>query len=168
MRVIARIEQRATPRTITTTLIGLRSAARNSHIAMDLPEPCRARTVRTDQDHLALQRRKRSFARQPCVQGRRQSPIAPINFAPRRPLQLWTNPLGILSAPAFPFAVRRRVPQVWLLPPAALRPGKPAPSGVPRSDPGSSAGVALPAPVHLLLQSPFSDGSRKRLAMETL
>src|SRR5439155_13988097 len=82
--------------------------------------------------------------------------------------QLLPGPLGILSAPAFPFGVPLRVPQASLLLPAALHPRKHAPFEVVRSGRVRPAGIALLALVHSPPESPLSDEWRKRRATGTL
>src|SRR6266568_1201948 len=168
MRVIARVEPSATPSTMTTTLIGLLSAARSSHIARDLPGACRVPPAGRDQDRLGRRKQKPNSARRLAVPVHRRFPTPPVSSAPLRLRQLSPSPPDILSAPAFPFGVPLRVPQASLPPPAALRPRMLAPFEVVRSGRVPLAHIAPLALVHSPPESPVSDEWRKHRATETL
>src|SRR5712692_8359275 len=72
IRTTASIEQRATPITITMTLIGRRSAARSSHILTALPAFYHAETAGTFEGHPAKRRPQPDSARRQAGPQRRR------------------------------------------------------------------------------------------------
>src|SRR5215472_2244241 len=84
IRISARIEHSATPITMTTMEIGLRSAARRSHMAMVLLVSCRGVIAEKAQGRLGRRQLKRDSAKQPAAPKRHQFPPARENFARRK------------------------------------------------------------------------------------
>src|SRR6266550_1232080 len=155
MRVIARIEQSATPSTMTTTLIGLLSAARSSHIARDLPEPCRVRPAGRDQDRLGRRKQKPNSARRRAAQERRQFPLARAGFARRRRLQGLPALLGNASVPGLRLCARLAIlPEYSRRLGERLR-GTPVPSAIAPSDPAGLDRSERLRHVHWPIQLPF-------------
>src|SRR5215469_7070279 len=76
MRTRARIEHSATPTTMTTTEIGLRSAARRSHMAMALLVSCHEVIAETGQCRLAPRQLKRDSAKPQAAPERHQFQLA--------------------------------------------------------------------------------------------
>src|SRR5437660_5851949 len=154
MRVIARIEQSATPSTMTTTLIGLLSAARSSHIARGLPEPC-VRPAGRDQDRLGPRKQKPNSARRRAAQERRQFPLARAGFAHRLRLQGLPALLGNASVPGLPLCARLAIlPEYSRRLGERLR-GKPVPSAIAPSGPAGLDRSERLRHVHWPIQLPF-------------
>src|SRR5215467_13239891 len=84
MRTRARIEHNATPITMTTTEIGLRSAARRSHMATALLASCHGVIAGKALGRLAPRQLKRGSAKPPAAPKPRQFLPARENFARRK------------------------------------------------------------------------------------
>src|SRR5207249_8614056 len=106
MRVRARTEHKATPITMTTMMIGLRSAARRSHMAMALLVFCHGVTAGKALGRLGRRQLKRDSAKQPAAPERRQSPLARENFARRKRQRESRARLDNERAPGFPLKSR--------------------------------------------------------------
>src|SRR2546428_8033294 len=162
MRRSARTEQSATLMTAMRTLIGCRSAARNSHMATALPAAFDAKIAGKAQDRLALPRAKLGSATRPVLQERRQFPPAPAGSVhQKRPLVLQV-PLDNALVPAFPLRARPAAQPGWPRPlfvrhPEMLVLFLAAPSG-----PQSSGHNGLLPHAHWPVQLPFFSRSKTR------
>src|SRR5215469_6364210 len=108
MRTRARIEHSATPITITTTEIGLRSAARRSHMVKALLVS-RGVIARKALGRLGRRQLKRDSAKRPAAPERRQFPPARENFARRKHPRESRGRLDNGRAPGFPLYAQLRV-----------------------------------------------------------
>src|SRR5690349_2102206 len=81
IRARARIEHNATPITTTTTETGLRSAARRSHMVMELLVSCHGVIAEKAQGRLGRRQRRRDSAKPLGAPERHRSPPAPENSA---------------------------------------------------------------------------------------
>src|SRR5215471_11514606 len=109
IRVRASIEHKATPITMTTTEIGLRSAARRSHMATVLLVSCHAVIAKMAQGRLAPPRPKRDSARPRGARVRRRSPLAPENSARLKHRPELRGPLDTARVPESPSCGLHRV-----------------------------------------------------------
>src|SRR5690242_4880674 len=161
IRVSARIEQRATPITRTTTEMGLRRALRRSHMAISLLAPHRAATAKTGRGRPERPRPTRDSAKPRAVREHHRSLLAPENSARRKHPQASRGQLDTVHSPGFPLfgllpiraACSRRL--------SSLHRARPGPCGVVLSDLAKPGRSALSLRVRLPLPHPFSTWSKR-------
>src|ERR1041384_1672279 len=117
IRTRARIEHNATPMTTTTTEIGLRSAARRSHMVMALLVSCHGVIAEKAQGRLARLQLKRDSARRLGALEHHRSLPAPENSARRKHPQAWRGKLDSVRAPGFPLCGQLRLREACSLQP---------------------------------------------------
>src|SRR4029077_7531311 len=148
----ARIEHKATPITITTTLTGFRSALRSSHMASALPVVYPGVSAGTAQGLPELRLPKPGSARRPGAPTHRQFPLAPAGSPHRtRPLA-WRDPLDSGHALAFRLYGRLRVRVACSRQLFSRLRARPAPCGVAPSNPAASDRSELFPRAHSLLR----------------
>src|SRR6516165_12158006 len=109
MRTRARIEHSATPITITTTEIGLRSAARRSHMVTVLLVFCHGVIAEKVQDRLAQRQQKPDSAKPLAARDRHRSLPEPENSARRKHPQASRGQLDSVHVPGLPLSSQLRV-----------------------------------------------------------
>src|SRR5215472_6574826 len=102
IRMRASIEHKATPITMTTTEIGLRSAERRSHMAMVLLVSCHAVIAKMAQGRLGRRQLRRGSAKPLAARERRQFPPVPENSARLKHRPELRGPPDTVRVPGFP------------------------------------------------------------------
>src|SRR5258706_6109030 len=139
----ARIEHKAMAITITTTLMGFRSALCSSHMPSALPVAYRGVIAGMAQGLPALRLLKPGSAKRPGAPRHRQFPLAPAGSPHRtRPLA-WRGPLGSGRALGFRLYGRLRVRVACSRQLFSRLRARPAPCGVAPSNPAASDRVEL-------------------------
>src|SRR5215469_14044408 len=109
MRTRARIEHSATPITMTTTEIGLRSAERRSHMATALLVFCRGGTAGKAPGRLGQRQRKLDSAKPPSALKRHRFRLAPKSSVRQKHRQELQVQLDSVRVPGSPSCARLRV-----------------------------------------------------------
>src|SRR6266852_2212202 len=161
IRTTASIEQRATPITITMTLIGRRSAARSSHILTALPAFYHAETAGTVEGHPAKRRPQPDSARRQAGPQHRRFLPAPGGSARPQHRRESRAPIDNVRAPDSPLCAPRPIPAAYFQQRCEPLREKLVPSAI---APSGLAGLDRNEPlrhVHLPIQSFFETGSRR-------